>query len=188
VSRNFPNTLDAYLKFLGKSEAPHVYRKWTGVSLIASLLQRKCWSQWETEIYPNLYVVLVGPSAARKGTAMFAAKRILKDLGIPIAADSTTREALIEHMCDCALQYPDSGGSDIPVFHNSLTVFAEELAVFLGINNPEFLSALTNWFDCPDPWEYRTRGKGIEKITKVFVNIIGATTPELIKNTLPQVG
>lgn len=186
MPRNFPNTLDAYLKFLGESEAPYVYRKWTGISLIAGLLQRKCWSNWETEIYPNLYCVLVGPSAARKGTAMFAARRILRDLGIHLTAESTTREALIEHMRDSAGQYQDPSFPDIPIFHNSLTVCAPELAVFLGINNPEFLSALTDWFDCPDPWTYRTRSKGIEEITKVYVNLIGATTPELIKNTLPQ--
>ena len=58
--------------------------------------------------------------------------------------------------------------------------------MFLGRDNTDVITALTNWFDCEDPWRYMTKSRGLEEIQKVFVTLIGATTPELIQINLPQ--
>lgn len=182
-----PDFLDSYLEFVKESEAPFIFRKWVGITLISSCLQRKTWMSWETDIYPNLYVVLVGPSGSRKGTAMWPGRKLLSEAGIITSVESTTREALIEVMMDINLSYEDPRFPNDPLaIHNSLTIFSPELSVFLGHDNLDFISALTDWFDCSDPWGYMTKARGREEISKVFVTLIGATTPELIQINLPQ--
>lgn len=179
--------LNSYMEFTDESEAAVLFRKWVGISLVSSCLQRKTWMSWETDIYPNLYVVLVGSSGCRKGTAMFPGRKLLQEVGITVSPESTTREALIEVLTDINMPYTDPRfPNDAMGTHNSLTIYSTELSVFLRYDDRDLMSALTNWFDCEDPWRYLTKSRGWEEINKVWVTLVGATTPELIQVNLPQ--
>lgn len=183
--RELTDWLDSYLAYTHNTEPPDSYRLWCGISVIASVLQRKCKLPWGTlTFYPNMYVVLVGPAGrARKGTAMSPAQKLLEDLDIKMAAESMTRESLIKCLAETQDNYQDHEGKI--VFHSSLTIFSPELVVFLGHNNNNLLMDLTDWYDCRNRWTYRTKNMGTDEITGIFVNLIGATTPELIRTSLP---
>jgi hypothetical protein len=60
-----------------------------------------------------------------------------------------------------------------------------ELTVFLGYQNRQLMSDLTDWYDCRDQWTYRTKGSGVDEILGVWVNLLGGTTPDLIQVTMP---
>lgn len=184
--RRLENWLEAYLAYNENSEPPTIYHKWVAVSVIAGVLRRKVHLPWgPLTFYPNFYIVLVGPPGrCRKGTSMKPGYNLLRDVGIKMAAESITREALIRELKDASDSQidPTSGGIDL---HSSLTIFSPELTVFLGYNNHQLMSDLTDWFDCGDRWTYRTKNMGTDDISGVFVNLIGATTPDLIQSTLP---
>ncbi len=153
--------------------------------MIAACLRRKCYLQWETRIYPNMYIVLVGPAGkCRKGTAMGPGMHFLNHLGIRLSAEATTREALIKALDET--KDAMRGEGTMVITHSSLTIFSQELTVFLGYNNQQLMSDLTDWYDCRDKWTYRTKGQGTDEIVGVWVNLIGATTPELVQSTLPK--
>ncbi len=186
MARKLSNWLQSYLKYTENSEPPDLYRLWVGISVIAAVLQRKVFLQWEKKTFPNMYIVLVGPSGkCRKGTAMYPGQSLLRGLGINMSADSITREALIKDIKE-AEETDINVQSNIINIHSSLTIFSKELTVFLGYNNAPLMSALTDWYDCDDKWEYRTKHMGTDDIINVWVNLIGATTPELIQTALPQ--
>ena len=69
--------------------------------------------------------------------------------------------------------------------HSSMTIFSEELTSLIGYNSKELMANLADWFDCASKWTYRTKTAGVSEITNIFVNIIGATTPELLQATMP---
>jgi hypothetical protein len=150
-------------------------------------MKRKCVLNWGTmAIYPNMYVVLVGPSGkCRKGTAMNPGMRFLRDMGIKVAAESITREALIRELKQSNDTQVDISNGDM-FLHASLTIYSQELTVFLGYNNQALMSDLTDWYDCRDTWTYRTKNQGTDEIIGVWVNLIGATTPDLLQTTLPR--
>ncbi|MEG0454236.1 MAG: hypothetical protein RR559_02605, partial [Bacteroides sp.] len=157
---------------------------WVAISAIAAVLQRKVWLDWGNIFYPNMYVVLVAPPGrARKGTAIAPMLKFLTRLSIPLAAESITREALIQAMKEAESVVTLKNGSSL--VHASLTVVSPELTVFLGYNNNTLLSDLTDWFDCRDTWQYRTKNSGTDDITGIFLNLLGATTPDLLRTTLP---
>lgn len=172
---------------MNNSEPPLSYKLWVGISVIASCLRRKCVLRWgDIDFYPNMYIVLVGPSGkCRKGTAMGPGFRLIREMGIKVSAEAITREALIRELCDANESHvePKSGQMYL---HSSLTIFSQELTVFLGYNNQQLMSDLADWYDCRDSWTYRTKHFGSDEIRGVWVNLIGATTPELIQTTLPR--
>lgn len=149
-------------------------------------MRRKCKLKWGTiDVYPNLYIVLVGPPGrCRKGTAMSVGEGFLRELGIKLSSSSITREALIHQLKTSSDTHIDANGK--MYLHSSLTIFSKELTVFLGYNNQQLMADLTDWFDCADAWEYRTKNMGTDDITGVWVNLIGATTPDLLNSTLPK--
>jgi len=126
----------------------------------------------------------VAPSGkARKGTAMGPGMEFLEDLEIKMAAEATTRESLIREVKNSNDQiiHPDGKVE----FHASLTIYSQELTVFLGYQNRQLMSDLTDWYDCRKRWTYRTKNMGTDDIIGIWINLIGATTPDLIQTSLP---
>lgn len=184
AQRNVPDWIEGYLSYTEDSEPPKLFKEWCAVSVIAAALQRKCRLEWGTTVfYPNLYIVLTAPAGkARKGTAMAPARKFIDRIGIPLAAEAVTREALIRTLKESESVVSTENGI---IVHSSLTVFSPELTVFLGYNNTQLMSDLTDWFDCSEKWVYRTKTAGTDDISGVFINMLGATTPDLIRSTLP---
>jgi hypothetical protein len=153
--------------------------------MISAVLRRKSYLQWEKVVYPNLYVILIGPAGlARKGTAMSPGQALLRELGIKITSESTTRAALVKALKKAS--HSDLTAISGKTEYCALTVFSEEFTVFIGYNNQQLMADLANWYDCPDNWTYDSVAHGAQSIPGVYVNLIGATTPELLQSTLPS--
>lgn len=186
MSRKFKDWIEAYVEFTNNSEPRESYRRWAAVSAIAAALQRKCflpWGQWEV-FYPNFYIILVGPPAARKGTAMRPVRDMLERLGIPLAADETSRQKLISRMIEKSDMRTDDEG--VTHMYSSITIFSSELTVFLKRDDENMLPSLCKWYDCEAKFEYDTLARGVETVTNVWVNLFGATTPTLLQTALPS--
>jgi len=187
MARRVSDWLDSYVNFTCRvSEPPKSFHRWCGISLIAAALQRKCNVNWGPLVfYPNMYIVIVSPSGrARKGTAVGFYTSFAEDLNLPLAAEAITREALIQTLNKTRRTDPNPLSGEMDT-HSSLTIISPELTVFLGYNNHQLMSDLTDWYDCRNRWVYRTKTSTSDEIWGVWVNLFGATTPELIRTTLP---
>ena len=187
LERKLPNWIDAFMLYTENSEPPRLFRKWTAISCIAAAMQRKCSIHWGTSLtlYPNLFVVLVGPSATGKGTAMNPGLDIVSELpSIRMASNATSLQALIRHLKDTNLTDINLKTGE-QIFHSSLTIFSKEFTVFLGYHNRELMASLCDWYDCDKKWSYDTISRNKEEIIGVWVNLIGGTTPDLIQSSLP---
>lgn len=185
--RHLPDWIDAWMTFTDNTEAPEMFRFWTAISVIASAMQRKCYVNWGSSLifYPNMYIVLVGPSGVRKGTAMNPGLDMLQDLGkVKLAAQATSLQALIRRLKETNYQDPDLTTGKMH-FHSSMTILSKEFTVFLGFHNRELMSSLCDWYDCDKNWKYETISRKTEEIVGVWVNLFGATTPSLIQSSLP---
>jgi len=179
--------IDKFIDYTENSEPPLLYRKWVAVSTIAAALERKTFLEWGTfNLYPNMYIILVGPPAARKGTAMSPGTKMLRKLGVKLAAEAITREALISTLKGSYKTDSILGEHAKLIPHSSLTIVSPELTVFLGYNNVILMADLSDWYDSAERWTYRTKNSGVDEINGIFVNLLGATTPELLQTTLPR--
>jgi hypothetical protein len=185
-TRLLPDWLDGWMEYTSNSEPPDSFRLWTGISTLAAAMQRKCFTQFGTLVFHcNFYVVLVGPAATRKGTAMHFAEDMLRELGIRLAADATTRQALIRRFKEATNTHIDPE-TNTPTFHSSTTIISKEFTVFLGYHDMDLIANLCAWFDCDNRWTYDTKNQGTDEIMGMWVNILGGTTPDLLKKSLPS--
>jgi len=75
------NWLDTYLEYTAFQEAPLKFHMWTGLSTLASVLQRKVkLPRGYFNIFPNLYVALVAPSGFTKTSAADISIKFLKEV------------------------------------------------------------------------------------------------------------
>lgn len=187
TDRNLPDWIDGFMLLTENSEPPVLFRKWAAISAIASALQRKVRVELGISLtfYPNLYIILVGPSATGKGTVMKYALDIIEQVpAIKLSAQATSLQALIRRMKETNLTDIDleTGKQH---YHSSLTIFSTEFTVFLGYHNRELIAALCEWYDCLNRWTYETISRDKEEIIGVWVNIFGGTTPDSIQSSLP---
>ena len=188
MPRRLADWKSTYIKYVEETEPPDLYKEWVAISVMAAALERKCYIKFGNLVfYPNMYVILVGPSGiCRKNVAMTSGRKLLDNIDVKKAPESTTRVGLIGELEDSvASQQLMADGTTVPS-HCSLTVYSPELTVFLGYGQAELLTDLTNWYDCDPNWRYKTQGRGLQIMTNVWVNILGATTPDLISSAMPR--
>jgi len=184
--RKLPDWINSYLKFTSNDEPRETFRSFTAISTIAACLQRKCHVNWEGVIFPNLYIVLVGPPASRKNTAIVPAEKMLRELGIPVSAQATTPEALIRKMNKIS-SIPRMSEEQIMTPQDAaMTIVSKEFTAFIGVRNLELITLLTDWYDCEDDWTRETKTQGTDELKNVWVNLLAATTPTALKDSLPR--
>ncbi len=191
MSRDLKSWIDSYVQYTDNTESPTIYHTWCALSVVAGALQRRVYLKWGLGqiIYPNLYVVLIGPSGrTRKGVAIGIAKDFLK--GVPHVTvtpeSSSGRQAMILAMKRALRNFNDPSKNNKIEFHCAVTAFSEELAVFLGQGDIAYLSNLTDWYDSKDDWEYETVGRGKDSLQGLCLNLLGGTAPDWIQSMIPQ--
>jgi len=179
--------LNEYLRFTEGQESPSMFHMWVGISVIASTLERSVFlDRGYYTLYPNMYIILVADSAiCKKTTATNIGIKLLENIHNPpaIFSQKITPEALISAVCnECAM---DEEGA---IFKNAAAVvYGPELSVFLGKEaySSGMVSILTSLYDCPDMWEYETIGRGKDIAYNTCVNMLGASTPEWLRLSIP---
>jgi len=184
MKRKCADFITSHLEYSAQAESPTSYHLWSAMSVLAAAVRRQVWVDMGFfRLYPNLYIVLVGPPAARKGTAMEIAMKLISDVSeVNVSADSITREALIRTIAESETTTATANGG--VYVHSSVTIFSKELSVFLGTGNHDLLSLLTDLFDSGDRWEYKTKNKGIDTIHNLWVNLLAASTPSWLVNSV----
>lgn len=169
--------LDAYLAYTAESESPEEYHLWVGISAIAGALRRRVFfDMGYFLLYPNMYVVLVGPPGrCKKSTAMRVGRQMLGQVpGLEFTTDSVTRERLIQ---DLTQAHKDG--------QSAMTAYSSEFASMLTSSGMDMVVFLTDIFDCPMEWSHKTKAGGTNKIKQPFLNLIAATTPAWISTAMP---
>lgn len=178
------NFLKNYLKLHENTEVPPLFALWCGLSGLSSVLGRRCWIDMGTYmVYPNLYIVLIaGSGQCRKSTAIGMIEKIVRQVepGPKIIAQKITPEALIETL-------QDSGDKTLVSATHEGYVIADELVVFLNRKSYEsgLGGLLISFYDCKDNFEYRTRGRGSEKLHNTSLGLLAGSTIDLVRDAIP---
>lgn len=177
--RECDDWVEEYMRYVEYTEPPLAFHRWTAIGCISAALQRRVNMPWGMErIYPNLYIVLLGPAAqTRKSTALKIGEDLVKQINIPIIGQDNSPEAIIRAIKLSITNFED--GSNIRT-QSAVCCFASELAVFLGQQRGEFQAFLTDWWDSPDDWKRTTKHQGTDDITGMCFTLIGAMAPDWI--------
>src|SRR6476646_4910021 len=98
--RRLPNWISSFIRLTSNLETPDIFRKWAGISIISSVLERKVWSKSKgSQLFPNLYIVLVSPPGIGKSQIISRAENIIRQVpDIFVAPSSVTSASLVDTM------------------------------------------------------------------------------------------
>jgi hypothetical protein len=187
--------LQDYIQLHDDTEIPDLFALWSGVAGISAALGRRTWLDMGTfTIYPNMFIVFIATSGrCRKSTAIMFIRRILRGLLPPpnLLSQKMTPEALIEALKtsqDTPTQDTQATPARVRLVSSEGFVIVDELSNFLNRKSYEagLGDVLISLFDCDDDFSYRTRGKGLEKLTDCCLGLLGGTTFKRIREVLPE--
>lgn len=168
-----------YLDYTKNQESPILFHAFVATSLASATLARRVWvapapAGFEgVPIYPNMYIVLVGPSGrVFKSSAINWGEAIVRDLpNMTLMRDKLTPQYLLSQLSDTPEVY----------------ILAKELKTFIGTDSfiNGLAAILTNLHDAPDVGEYRTKGAGVYQLIEPCLNILGGSTPEWLVTGTP---
>jgi hypothetical protein len=186
-----------YMRFVGKSEAPTTYHRWSSLGLLGALLGRSIHIPFgHSKIFPNQYILLMGEPGARKSSALNITKELLTKAGyITFAKSRTSPERFFfdlanpkkKEECDFedisileeVLQEGDSSKTSDSFICNG------EFLDFIGRGNMDFLTVLTNlWDNLPEYEHPKLHGKSVF-VSRPTINILGGATVQGLGLAIP---
>lgn len=190
-SRKLPNWIDGFVKYTEGKGSPLIWRKWAAIFTLAAAVERKVWiTTAKGQLFPNLYVVMVGSAGSGKSLAtntVHSFLRVLRDKGeLYLAPASITKASMIDRLNESARKVVRLTANPPILTFNSLAVVPNELGVFLPAYDNEFMSTLTDLWDCNHYSETRRTNKISIDIPHAQLNIFSATTPSYLNGFLPE--
>lgn len=178
--------LDSYMDFVADTENPTSYNKWCGISALSSTLKRNVFIWYHSyKVFPNQYIVLIGPPGIGKGAAMTPATNLVKEAGtVNYLSDRITAEKIIQKLADGFIHpvIQLAGGNVVGALatkEHTACILADELSVFLGSSDwmHSLLCSLWN----KNEFEHQTKNKGSQFIKDMCVSILGGCVPDYIR-------
>lgn len=186
--RRLSDWIASYIHYIkDSSESPIEFHRWAAIGTVAGALQRRVYLRWgHSYIYPNQYIVLVGPSGtSRKGEPVEICGKMFKEVGLTVIGEDNTRESVIRDMRDAVTSFKNMTTNNVQ-YQCAASTFAEELSVFTGYQNAEWLATLTNWWDSRDEWKRGTKHQGRDELLGVCFNMVASTAPDWLPHILPR--
>jgi len=163
---------DRYLTYTEHSEAPLAYHLFCALVGIGVTVNRRVWfNMGYYKLFPNLGIILLGPSGIKKTSAANIIIDMLAFLELSkIYSEKLTPEQLVEAMKE----------------HAQGIIYAPEMAVFLGRQRymEGIVPLITRFMDCPDVWSSETIGRGKTTLHDIAISSLMCSTADwFINNT-----
>ena len=146
-----PCWIEGFLEYTENLQLPRSIRLWSGITALAGLLERRVWTTTiRGPMYPNLFVLLVTPPGIGKSLIINPVKGIWQDTEqLHVAPNNMSKAAFLDVLQDSGRAVKIPNELEMLNYH-ALNVAASEFGVLCPANDMEYLSVLTQVYDC-DP-------------------------------------
>ena len=169
------------------TDIPENFIIWSALSLVGAALKNSVYFQIGTyTLYPNMFIVLVGPPGVGKGASMNILEQMIIDTKpnqvVNTLSDRITAERIIERISDGWSTAPQLKNRQLVLGkndHNCL-LFSSEIRVLLGASDwmLEFLEEAWS----KTTYEYQTKNKGNVAIDNMCCSLLAASVPDFLRN------
>jgi hypothetical protein len=181
--------IESFEKYSEGLRSPAIFRKWAGIVAVAGALERRVWVRASgMDLYPSLYVVLVGPPGVGKTVAIVQTEMLWrKSEHLHVAPTSVTKASLLDTLAEATQKIVRMDRIPPYIEYHSLQIAAREFGVLLPAYEQDMMNHLNDIYDCGLEFEERRRGRKDRLIIKhPQLNIIAGTTPSFLGQFLPE--
>lgn len=185
MGRHYGDWIEGFIEYSDKFPSPVIFRKWAALSAISACLQRRCYTKIVgRQQFANLYILLVAPPGVGKSISIKAARELCSQQAgsLKIAPSRITAAAFFDEIGEARFESMSLMNGGV-LIHHSLSAFVDEFGVFVRKGDLDFMSDLADIFDCPDPFEYKTKTSGVVHAEASWFNMISGCTPRTVKDT-----
>lgn len=166
-----------------RTEAPRDFHVGGALASLAVAMGNRVWCDGRgRDVYPNVWIVNIGPSGIGKSIPQDVSRRLLEKAGLGrhLLSESFSQEALYDEL------------KEQPVRVFNIQEFSSFLAGLQREYNQGAVAWLTEMFDVPDVFRRKLRPNlarkesGLIELEKPCITILAATAPEWFAETFRQ--
>lgn len=178
--------IDLVLDSTKEYEAPRRFYYWSALSAISAVVKDQIWFDMAKayKLYPNIYVLLYGPSGVRKGPAIALAEKVVKKIdNTRVINGRSSIEAIIKELGTFTTRKGKEALKDSAGF-----VVASELSSSI-IANPSAMDIMTNLYDRiwnEDEWKYKLKVGESHTLNNPTITWLAGTNEALFKDFVPE--
>lgn len=177
--------IDQVVKATKETESPERYWYWSSLATISAIVKRNIYLNRGGKylLYPNLYVLLIGPSGVRKGPPITLARKLVSEVkATRVIAGRGSIQAYIKELSSA---YHMADGSILTEACGFLV--SGELGAFL-VEDPAAYTILTDLYDACfyNEWKNYIKGTGVDTLKGVYLTMLGASNESLLHTTIPK--
>ena len=180
----------AFEEYTQLAPSPAIYRKWGAISAVAGALERRVWVRTNSGVlFPNMFIVLVGPPGTGKDPAIDPVRNLWASAGkLSLAPASVTHKGLMDALAsDKAMRTFENPANGTHEVYHSLLLTAPELGVILPGHDLGYLSMLNELYQCKGVFEEQIRGREeVLRIDGPHLHITAGTQPKYLFELLPE--
>lgn len=188
--RQLADWLKTFQEVYSHTEAPEKFVFWSGVAAVSTALERKVvFDMKKFQLYANHYIILTGPPALKKTTAVNFALNLLQRIEtINVGPSSITWQYLVdvltrlngvtpEELITYGKPHKDSAPMLLP---------ASELGNLIDFQDRASIDFFNTAWDSPNRVDKGTRVMGDQEVYGPCIGIIAGTTPQWIKDNVRE--
>lgn len=170
----------------GSFEAPKRFYYWASLAIVSAVLKDRVFFDMggNYKLYPNIYVLLYGPSGVRKGPAISLAQKVVKLVDTTrVINGRTSIEAIIKE-----LGHIQTRPGKEPFKDSAGFVVASELSSSI-ISNPSAMDVMTDMYDRiynEGEWNYKLKVGESVKLVKPTITWLSGTNEALFREFVPE--
>jgi hypothetical protein len=178
--------LDDILLFTHEYEAPARFYYWAGLASVSAILKDNVFFNMGEayKLYPNIYVLLYGPSGVRKGPPIAMAEKLVKKVASTrVINGRASIEAIIKELGTFKTRPDKTMDKDSSGF-----IVASELSSSI-ISNPSAMDILTNLYDRiynEGEWEYKLKVGESHKLIRPTITWLAGSNEALFREFVPE--
>lgn len=188
--------LGDYLNYAAGNESHTSWHFWTAVAVLGGACRRNFYlDAGNYYIYPNHYVMLLGPSGSKKGAALGPGHDLLERTNYLLSQSNVHPADLVaisprKVVAERLLHLIQARKITDPLTNterwaDSVAFFPiSELSVLLGksvFHSDHFIHILTDLYDCPALYVVSTFKRGDEVLRNVAISLVACTTEDWLE-------
>lgn len=191
--------LSLYLEYADTSECPTFYHRWSGITAFSAYLGRRAYYPFgHSNIYPNIYSMLIGSPGTKKSTAIKLSAKFLRAAGYTTFGAKRTRQE--KFLMDLAESQEDPEMDELDKMDEQLFgdlsnheskppaecfIAADEFNNFIGQGNLDFISLLGELWDWEGLYDHKLKNSKSVVINEPTITILGGNTPTNFRLAFP---